>query len=177
MRNRRRPTLPGRIRPSTIGATGLNFCVRNGNRCDPSAIATETFTPNPFGSATGQTVSTQRRACEISDVYSIVNHNRFSRICHTRLFRIRWLDLSRIQTVILSEDSIASTNTQLGVVNEEKPSPRPISTGQLNTLLCVHFRPINVVVFHGPYPVNPVGNLILERASHLDAFSGYPFRR
>ena len=25
---------------STIGAGGLNFCVRNGNRCDPSAITT-----------------------------------------------------------------------------------------------------------------------------------------
>jgi len=44
-------------------------------------------------------------------------------------------------------------------------------------LLCVHFRPIDVVFYHGPYPVNPVGNLILKRASHLDAFSGYPFRR
>src|SRR5690606_41814568 len=33
------------------------------------------------------------------------------------------------------------------------PSPRPISTGQLNTLLCVHFRPINVVFCHGPYQV------------------------
>src|SRR6476646_9259282 len=57
------------------------------------------------------------------------------------------------------------------------PSPRPISTGRLNTLLCVHLRPINVVVYHGPYLVDPVGNLILERASHLDAFSAYPFRR
>ena len=28
-----------RIR-STIGAGGLNYCVRNGNRCDPSAIIT-----------------------------------------------------------------------------------------------------------------------------------------
>ena len=37
----------------------------------------------------------------------------------------------------------------------QDPSPRPISTGQLNTLLCLHFRPINVVVFHGPYLVNP----------------------
>ncbi len=27
---------------------------------------------------------------------------------------------------------------------------RAISTGQLNTLLCLHIRPINVVVFHGP---------------------------
>ena len=30
---------------------------------------------------------------------------------------------------------------------------------------------------HGPYLVNPVGDLILQRASHLDAFSAYPFRR
>src|ERR1041385_9543965 len=57
------------------------------------------------------------------------------------------------------------------------PSPRPISTGRLNTLLCVHLRPINVVICHGPYLVDPVGNLILERASYLDAFSTYPFRR
>ena len=28
---------------STIGAGGLNFCVRNGNRCDPSAIITRIF--------------------------------------------------------------------------------------------------------------------------------------
>ena len=39
---RRRPTLPGRLHPSTIGAGGLNFRVRNGNGCDPAAIATET---------------------------------------------------------------------------------------------------------------------------------------
>ena len=71
----------------------------------------------------------------------------------------------------LLENSIASTNI---IVN---PSPRPISTGRLNMLPCVHLRPINVVVYHGPYLVNPVGNLILERASHLDAFSAYPFRR
>jgi hypothetical protein len=27
-----------------------------------------------------------------------------------------------------------------------QPSPRPISTGQLHTLPCFHFRPINVMV-------------------------------
>ncbi len=37
---RRRPTLPGRCQPSTIGAGGLNYCVRNGNRCGPSAFTT-----------------------------------------------------------------------------------------------------------------------------------------
>ena len=107
-----------------VGAGGLNFRVRNGNGCDPSAIATE--------------------IC-----------------CHS----------GGAERRPLPEDSIASTNI---IVN---PSPRPISTGRLHTLPCFHLRPINVVVYHGPYQVYPVGNLILERASRLDAFSAYPFRR
>ncbi len=37
---RQRPTLPGRLQPSTIGAERLNFCVRYGNRWIPFAIAT-----------------------------------------------------------------------------------------------------------------------------------------
>ena len=37
---RRRPTLPGRFQPSTIGAERLNFCVRYGNRWDPLVITT-----------------------------------------------------------------------------------------------------------------------------------------
>src|SRR5690554_5249429 len=122
---RQRPTLPGPLDPSTIGAGGLNFRVRNGNGWNPSAMATE--------------------IC-----------------CQVRGHR-RWRSSLK--------NSIASTNV---IVD---PSPRPISTGRLNTLLCVHLRPINVMVCHGPYLVDPVGNLILERASYLDAFSTYPFRR
>ena len=37
---RQRPILPGRVQPSTFGTEGLNFCVRDGNRWDPLAIAT-----------------------------------------------------------------------------------------------------------------------------------------
>ena len=37
---RQRPTLPGRLQPSTIGTEGLNFCVRYGNRWDPFVITT-----------------------------------------------------------------------------------------------------------------------------------------
>ena len=48
---------------------------------------------------------------------------------------------------------------------------RAISTGQLNALLHLHLRPIDVVVFHGPQ-----GDLVLRGASRLDAFSGYPVR-
>src|SRR5947208_4302983 len=40
--SRRRPTLPPRYQGSTIGAGGLNFRVRNGTGCLPSAMAAET---------------------------------------------------------------------------------------------------------------------------------------
>ena len=55
-------------------------------------------------------------------------------------------------------------------------SPRPISTSQLHTLLCFHLWPINPVVYLGALTHKGVGDLILEQASRLDAFSGYPFR-
>ena len=48
---------------------------------------------------------------------------------------------------------------------------RTISTGQLNALLRLHLRPIDVVVYDGSQ-----GYLVLRGASRLDAFSGYPFR-
>ena len=41
---RQRPTLPGRLQPSTIGAERLNFCVRYGNRWIPFAVATGNLT-------------------------------------------------------------------------------------------------------------------------------------
>ena len=51
--------------------------------------------------------------------------------------------------------------------------PSTVSTGQLNTLLCVHLPPIKPVFSRRSYLVYPEGDLILGRASHLDAFSGY----
>jgi hypothetical protein len=48
---------------------------------------------------------------------------------------------------------------------------RAISTGRLRGLPRFHFRPINVVVFHGSRR-----DLVLRRVSRLDAFSGYPVR-
>jgi hypothetical protein len=53
---------------------------------------------------------------------------------------------------------------------------RPVSTGQLHALRRFHFRPINPVVYWGPYQVDPERRFILRRASRLDAFSGYPFQ-
>ena len=43
IKNRQRPTFPGSFPPSIIGAKELNFCVRDGNRCDLLAIVTGFF--------------------------------------------------------------------------------------------------------------------------------------
>ena len=58
----------------------------------------------------------------------------------------------------------------------EEVKPSTVSTASLNALLRSHVRPIKQLVSLRSYPVNPVGNLILRRASHLDAFSAYPNR-
>ena len=55
-----------------------------------------------------------------------------------------------------------------------RSSPRSISIGQLNTLLCLHLQPIYLIIFKGSY-FRRMGNLILRAASRLDAFSVYPF--
>ena len=60
------------------------------------------------------------------------------------------------------------------LVIEVKPST--ISTAQLHRLPGFHMPPIKQVISLRSYPVDPVGNLILRRASHLDAFSAYPNR-
>jgi hypothetical protein len=93
-KSRRRPTLPGGLPPSTIGAGGLNFRVREGNGCVSTAMATG----------------------------------------------------NQLSTWMIHEDSRASTNIILN------PSPRPISTGRLNTLPCLHLRPINVMVLSRALP-------------------------
>ena len=54
-------------------------------------------------------------------------------------------------------------------------SPRPISSSQLHTLLHFHLCPIYLVVSKGTYFFERMGDLILEGASRLDAFSVYPF--
>ena len=48
---------------------------------------------------------------------------------------------------------------------------RAIRTARLRRLPVFHLRPIDVMVYHGPW-----GDLVLRLVSRLDAFSGYPFR-
>ena len=58
----------------------------------------------------------------------------------------------------------------------EVVKPSTISTAQLHPSPDFHMPPIKQVVSLRSYPVNPVGNLISRKASHLDAFSAYPHR-
>jgi len=52
---------------------------------------------------------------------------------------------------------------------------RAISTARLHMLPRFHLPPINVLVSYGPSEgPKTLGVLILEGASRLDAFSGYP---
>ena len=52
-------------------------------------------------------------------------------------------------------------------------SPRPISNGPLHASLHFHFHPIYHIISVGSYFHKGMGNLILRRVSHLDAFSVY----
>ncbi len=59
---------------------------------------------------------------------------------------------------------------------EAGQASRAISTARLHVLPRFHLPPINVIVSHGPSELlTKLGVLILRGASHLDAFSGYPF--
>ena len=126
--NRRHPTLPGACAPSTIGANGLDFSVRNGKRYFPVAMAAEL--------SKGRARTGVQRA---------------------------WRGSRHLQNSIATQTC-------------SKSRPRAISTGQLNALLRLHRPPIDVVVFHGPYSLEVMGNLISRWASRLDAFSGYPIQ-
>ena len=130
-KNRRHPTLPGACAPSTIGASGLDFSVRNGKRYFPVAMTAEMSRGAPSHAS--------------------------SRYRHRR--------------VTAREPSKLHSNLTCS-----KSRPRAISTGQLNALLRLHRPPIDVVVFHGPYSLEVMGNLISRWASRLDAFSGYPIQ-
>ena len=62
------------------------------------------------------------------------------------------------------------------LLQNNSSSPRSISIVQLNTLLCLHLRPIKLVVYKWPYSFKMMGYLILRHVSRLDAFSVYHVR-
>ena len=149
---RRRPTLPQPLGCSTIGAERLNFRVRYGTGCFPFRYGRR----NSF------------------NLYKPPHTHVWVGFVGWELLSGREHVSSGVAGCVCSLvcAGVCVTCVVLYVVGT---SPRPISTGRLG-ITAVHLRPINPVVYWGPYPVNPVGNLILKRASRLDAFSGYHFR-
>src|SRR5690349_7611232 len=65
-----------------------------------------------------------------------------------------------------------SSNVGVGV-RSGWSSRSAVGTGPLRRSLAVHSRPIDLVVFQEPMYFR-TGNLVLEGASRLDAFSAYP---
>ena len=162
---------PGGRPPSIFSAKKLNYCVRNGNRCDLLAITTDLVKtrfsarfisePSPFQAVSPLSQKTYwvfREPCfafaPLRPLHLIVKHNV-----------LRLIKRKVILTHILGSN-----------ISYIRSSPRPISIGQLNMLPCLHLRPINHIVYVGSYLFKTMGNLILGWTSRLDAFSVYSFR-
>jgi len=64
----------------------------------------------------------------------------------------------------------AAYGRRVGVVKRSA-----VGTGPLRRSPAVHSQPIDLVVFQEPSHAIRAGNLVLKRASRLDAFSAYPF--
>ena len=123
---------------STFGVKELNFCVRNGNRWDLFAIITAMAIFTSFSACiyTHLIYLLQGRLTTTQQTFA----NFFTSAFH--LFGlVKIIDFfNRKDFVYLSSSLILL-----------RSSPRPISIGQLNTLLHLHTRPINLVVFQGSY--------------------------
>src|SRR6266498_3629229 len=83
---------------------------------------------------------------------------------------------SRINLLGISDGQITQKSKLYVSSKFYGQAERAISIGQLNVLLRLHIRPINVVVFHGPSKAFALGDLILRKVSRLYAFSAYPDR-
>ena len=145
-KSRRRPIFPKGCPLSIFGAGELNFRVRDGNGCGLSARVTGIFRVWMVSAAARRAVAMTARGAG--------------------------MDLR--SRVVSGSDHDPPATDPWSVAEEVKPST--VSTAQLHPSPDFHMRPIKQVVSLRSYPVDPVGNLISRRASHLDAFSAYPDR-
>src|SRR5690606_7201547 len=137
-RIRQRPTLPHGFPCSTIGDEGLNFRVRDGNGWNPLSIAT------------GKTVSHPPRC--ISTTFESRLAARPSRLSSATVYEGRSFEPWSCKCPgPLDFDPDLDPTGSLAAAERgmDNQASRSISTGQLNTLQCLHLRPINVVVFDG----------------------------
>ena len=74
-----------------------------------------------------------------------------------------------MRPILVPEFPHEGTGGRIGVVKR-----LAVGTGPLRRSPAVHSQPIDLVVFQEPSHLR-AGNLVLKRASRLDAFSAYPF--
>src|SRR5689334_17511252 len=144
----RRPIFPKGCPLSIFGAGELDFRVRDGNGYGLSANVTRVR-------CVWMLFGCVRRAPRVEGTWA------------------PWSSIFDDSEVVNGAITIPATDPR-SVAEEVKPST--VSTAQLHPSPNFHMRPIKQVVSLRSYPVDPVGNLISRRASHLDAFSAYPDR-
>ena len=188
---RQRPTLPGRLQPSTIGAERLNFCVRYGNRWIPFAIVTGILLGSVqsafflvsaasicnhsfllgepphslrFFHYSGLVRQTADSLPAWSDVAAGTARTRTLKTAHPEFFH-----LAKNQS-LLSIFPLVSLDSQISL---DQVLDRLVSASFYVTA----FTPLtyHLVVFQGSYFFR-MGYLFLRWASRLDAFSVYPVR-
>lgn len=124
-------------RCSTINATELNFCVRNGNRCTLCAIYTKILNKNSCCYLFCFCVCYRNIVVCIYSVSSL-----YQDCVHTNIFNIiEALRMLHLFCSIPRKEQKAYINTV-----------RAISNAQLHIFLCFHLHPINLVVSEGTYP-------------------------
>ena len=148
----RRPIFPRSCPLSIFGAGELNCRVRDGNGCGLSASVTRILCVCSRDRLPSRADVTRDRPPALES----------SRTSSATATRCAWV------TIHLPQLPLG------GLLKKVKPST--ISTAQLHRLPGFHMPPIKQVIFLRSYLVDPVGNLISRRASHLDAFSAYPNR-
>ena len=132
---------------TTIGSTGLNCRVRNENGCDPGD-----------------------KALAHNIRYSIFKFQKDPHVVDTRRARInpaRWQPKLLSRTIIKNSERkhfFRVSPRMFRVLprfgdshNSFREFCRQISTPRLNTLLCFHLAPINVVISHEPQTIPYLG--------------------
>ena len=151
---RRCPTLPHPPGCSTIGAVGLSFRVRNGTGRFPHAMTAVTLLPDPACAGLWFRLGVGR-LCVVTTVWC----------CYSVVV---WF----LERLLFGNHIVDACSVVCGV------SCWPISTGQLHESLVLASTSGLSTQWSGWGPLTQIvyGNLILKRASRLDAFSGYPIR-
>ena len=152
-------------RRTTIGAAAFHFRVRNGNGWCHCAIVTR------VRNRTGGSLLSQRRKREAESLetstiqvnrpYLKIRFQKNNQLSADSListyrsskFRLRTADATRASFCFeIFWSPLFAVRHQRGRVNRKvkDQAERVISTPELNTLLCLHPEPINVVVYHDP---------------------------